>query len=879
MPANPKHQKKIVHKIVVPFLCVFLILITLLVSGIVSYLSKEIENYLVGDNRQALQATRNHFTTSTNTLLSLLEQQASTPQIITIAKAPSSLLPDILKKELVPGMEDDLRIFDAQGRILTDALYPELKGRIAQSAGVKKALAGIKNTAFAMDNSGVFSEVIVPIYSDDHVIGAISAGYRWDDAKCKDIGDTINHDILFVFNDRIAASTMTLAKNHRQITIPAKTRQAVFEHGQEYFGNFLWNGKEYAGSFAPLFDADHKVLCMLIVAKDKAPMLAILHDVTIISLIYCAIGLGIISLIALLIAKGITEPIRQLMEMSSLVAKGDLNTQVTIKSDDEIGRLAGSFNTMTSALKETNEELIAAKTYNDNIISSMIDPLLILSPEGRIEDLNQAACNLLNYQPSEIIGQQISSIIAGQNQALFMETTLPQLKSMGAIADLDLHYQTSQGELIPVSITGSTMRGPNHELIALVLVARDMRQSRLVAELNAVNKDLQQSKEAAEAANEAKSLFLANMSHELRTPMNGIIGFTELMLKMDLNEKLLSFLTMIKSSANRLLSLLNDILDFTKIEAKELSLNNIPLKLRETIAENMHIFSIQAREKGLALSWQVDEQVPETLRGDPLRLSQIYVNLVANAIKFTEQGKVELMVRVQEKNAAAVTLHFTITDNGIGIPDAKKEEIFKAFTQVDESYTRNYGGTGLGLAISSRLVALMGGKIWVEDNPAAPGSIFHFTVTLNYLGPETEAEDGHPQAPKTPEPAPKQFHILVVEDDYINQVLLSELIKKQPGWQVSTVDDANRALKILEQAHNFDCILMDIQLPHLNGKQATEIIRRQEAKSGGHLPIIALTAQAMAEDRQKCLAAGMDDYLTKPINVELFYTTLKKYLK
>jgi methyl-accepting chemotaxis protein len=323
-----KSPKKIVYKIVVPFLAIFLILVSLLVSGIVSYLSKEIENYLIDDYKHALLATQSYFTKHTDNISKLLTKyakdlQLNNPDDPTIFSSYNSLQ-DII----IGGLQDGLQLVDEDGTIITEIPSTDNRGRVSKSVGVKKALTGINSTAFSMDDFGIFSEVIIPIRTDAKVIGAISATYRWDNSKCKNIKETINHDILFIANDQIIASSINLPPNKQTITIPAKARQAVLTDGKEFVGNFFLDGKEYVGSFAPLFAADHQAIGILIVAMSKEPLLAILHNVTSISLIYCAVGMAIISLISFLIAKGITEPIRQLMEVSSKVAKGDLNVTV-----------------------------------------------------------------------------------------------------------------------------------------------------------------------------------------------------------------------------------------------------------------------------------------------------------------------------------------------------------------------------------------------------------------------------------------------------------------------------------------------------------------------------------------------------------------------
>jgi len=731
MPTFPLPPKKIILKIVAPFICIFVILVSLLVAGIISYLANDIEKYLINDTRQASQATRTIFYQHTDNILKLLRKQAL-PALIALnaEREDSANLLKVLNHELVAGLEDDLQLLDKNGVVVADALSPGRLGQPSGSDGVEAALAGRESTAFGVDGAGIFSEVVAPIDDGRQVFGAIAAGYRWNDARCRTIGTNINHDILIVRDNEVVATSLSMPQNRHQISIPAKIKQAVLVEGREHTGTFFLATREYIGSFSPLMDAADHPIALLVVATDKAPLLAILHNVTLISLAYCLLGLCIISLISYLIAQGITGPIRQLMKMSSLVAAGDFSARVPVRSADEVGQLATSFNHMATALKEANGQLIATKQYNENIIRSMLDMLVIINPTGVITDANQATLNLLGFQPAEIIGRSVAGIIAGRHQPDFFESMVPQLMDRGAITDLELTLLTSANEEIPVSITGSTMRDPDGEITAIVMVARDMSDSRLVAELHAANVELQQATQAAEAASRSKSEFLANMSHELRTPMNGIIGFTDLMLKMDIGAQPLRFLGMIKSSADRLLLLLNNILDFAKLDTDEISLEDRPFKPRETIAVHMPVFFEQAKDKGLEFSWRIEDDVPEILHGDPLRLAQIYDSLLGNAIKFTPSGEVEMTIWVEEKRDDAILLHFVIRDTGIGVPTEKKKIIFNAFTQADGSHTRDYNGVGLGLAIAAKLTKLMGGKIWVADNTPEPGSTFHFTAWL-----------------------------------------------------------------------------------------------------------------------------------------------------
>ncbi|MEO5342533.1 MAG: ATP-binding protein [Gammaproteobacteria bacterium SHHR-1] len=579
----------------------------------------------------------------------------------------------------------------------------------------------------------------------------------------------------------------------------------------------------------------------------------------------------------------INRPLHELTLGARRFQAGDYLRPVQVPGRNELGELAQAMNQMAEDIREREHFL-------QTIIDQLPLMLFVKEAEGlRFVHFNPAGERLLGIRKEDLLGRCDADLFDPQQADIFSQKDREVLEQ-GRVLDIaEETIDTPKGRRllhtrkVPIKDEQGQPRfllGISEDITEAKASERELRDyrdnlERLVAQRT---QELEQAKTEAEQANRAKSEFLANMSHEIRTPMNGIIGMTHLLLSSELAPKQRNFARRAHDSAVGLLGILNDILDFSKIEAGRLELEVVGFRLNELIEQLNSLVGSKAEEKGLSIQIRVAPEVPNMLLGDPLRLRQVLLNLLSNAVKFSPPGaRVNLSVALQEQNPQRVRLLFSVADSGIGISKEDQQRLFQAFSQADASTTRKYGGTGLGLTISRRIIGYMGGDIKLESEPGV-GSTFSFSIELGWRATEPEAIPSLAQDVQDLEQIQARLRgarVLLVEDNEINRELVVELLASR-GVRTQVAVNGEQALRRLEQ-NDFDLVLMDCQMPRMDGYEATRRIRAQARYR--QLPVLALTANAMIGDREKALAAGMNDHIAKPIDPDSLFRVMGRWLQ
>jgi PAS domain S-box-containing protein len=530
--------------------------------------------------------------------------------------------------------------------------------------------------------------------------------------------------------------------------------------------------------------------------------------------------------------------------------------------------LIGTDNTARKVVEEeqkkSDQRLRDQQFYTRSLIESNIDALMTTDPAGIITDVNKQMEALTGCTRDELIGAPFKDCFTDPDRA---EAGVKRVLSEKSVTDYELTARARDGKQTVVSFNATTFYDRKRTLQGVFAAARD------VTERKRVEVELQQAKAAAESASRTKSDFLASMSHEIRTPMNAIMGIADLLAKTPLSPEQDKYVQIFRRSGDNLLNLINDILDLSKVEALQLDLERTGFSLSDHLEKVIEMVAPRAREKGLALTCEIAPDVSNDLVGDPTRLRQVLLNLLGNAIKFTETGSVTLSVERQRDSAVPTALRFTVADTGIGIAKDKLARVFERFTQADSSTTRRFGGSGLGLTISKRLVELMGGRIWVESQ-VDKGSRFAFAVPFEAWPaagrPQSSPIDDADMAPLSP------LRILMAEDSPDNCTIVLAYLADTP-YRVDVAETGALACEMFIAGH-YDIVLMDRQMPVVDGLTATRTIRKWEkANNRAPTPIIALTASALKGDRETCLAAGCTAYLSKPIKQDVLLRAIRDF--
>jgi PAS domain S-box-containing protein len=582
-----------------------------------------------------------------------------------------------------------------------------------------------------------------------------------------------------------------------------------------------------------------------------------------------AAALMLITVLAsLYIAYKSTKPIRELTQSSIEIAAGNLDTEINVASNDELGVLAQSFTTMRDSIRQAHdvlEQRVEERTAELKKLSTAVEQspasVVITDLRGTIEYVNSKFCEVTGYTIDEAIGQNPRILKSGKTPPEVYRGLWENLSSDGEWRG-ELLNKKKNGEEFWESASISPINNDKGEISHFVAVKQD------ITERKQMEAELIQAKHSAVEASQAKGDFLANMSHEIRTPMNAVIGMAHLALKTDLTPKQRDYLNKIQSSANSLLGIINDILDFSKIEAGKLDMETVEFHLDEVLDNLANLVTVKAQEKeNLEVLFATDQEVPRFLVGDPLRLGQVLINLANNAVKFTESGEIVVSTELFEQDEAGLTIKFSVRDTGIGLTKDQIGKLFQSFSQADTSTTRKFGGTGLGLTISKRLVNMMGGEIWVDSEPGQ-GTTFSFTANFG-LGKETVKKRLVPSSDL------RGMKVLVVDDSATSRNILQDILESF-SFEVSLAASGEEGLEEIQKADTdqpYELVLMDWKMPGLDGLEASERIKNHQTLS--KIPsIILVTAYGREDIMRQAEKIGLDGFLIKPIGPSVLFDTI-----
>jgi PAS domain S-box-containing protein len=548
------------------------------------------------------------------------------------------------------------------------------------------------------------------------------------------------------------------------------------------------------------------------------------------------------------------EYLDKIIEALTIIGQGDYSIQIPISEDkNEYDAIAIGINMMADEIKEGVEIIEEKIDFKRRIFSSMSDGLFVVNDQSEIIMVNEAWEEITGYKNSELIHKKASLFFEEEFYRELQDISLYPLKN------IERSLIRKDGKIIPVLFSASVMRNKKGRISAVIAIVRD------ITDIKKTETELIEAKLRAEESTRIKEKFLANMSHEIRTPLNAILGFTRLMLKEDLNTRQKQYMQAACTASENLLCIINDILDLSKVESGRLRFEETEFSPAEVANNVMQLFAKKAEEKHIQFSLTIEEAlISKKYEGDPTRLTQVLNNIVSNALKFTETGYVRLHLKRNKDAGEKSFLTFVIEDSGIGIPENHLETIFVSFMQASPDTTRKYGGTGLGLTIAKNIVEQQGGHIFVESR-MTEGTKFTVNIPFkNLLSGSTIQKDLSIPANENINVPLKDIKILLVEDNPMNQLLTKTILLDAGCNNLVIADDGMQALDKLNESGDYNIILMDLQMPNMDGLEATKNIRSSFGRSISEIPIIALTADVMNSEEFACLQAGMNDYLSKP---------------